>query len=277
LPVWAQYASGIALLLVALTAGGLSLAVNVAAGLSVGVAVAFAYGLSDCGKMLLPVVSAGIGWNKHTKTAYVATSIVSVMCAAVYLADQHGSTVVTAEHRADIRTASTATVTDLESQLARLQAAADAEAGSGYGPEWRKLNDAALKTSERLADSRKDSAVSPTDFAGSSVLLASLTGFSAIQAAKGVALAKTIAALIVMELLVHLAGAASRLIGQAMTARKAKTAESKATGGDVAPATESQPAADRPAAQSQPRDQKGRSAPKDWTKAEAYAKALEPA
>lgn len=263
LPRWGQWAAGLGLMAVALTAGGLSLAINVTAGLGIGIAAAVAYGLSDVAKLLLPVTCAAIGWNWHLRTAYAVVSVVSVLCAVVYLADIHAASVVSAEHRTDVRAATVATVADLESQLARLQAAADAEAATGIGPRWRELNDMAMKASERLQDSRKAAAVSPTDFSGSAVLTASLLAVAPIQATKGIALAKTVAALIVMELLVHLAGAAARLIGLAM----AKPA-------DADPLPVPDLAGKQPA--SQPRDARGRFARK-WTRAEDYAKALEPA
>lgn len=264
LPPWAQWASGIGLMAVALTAGGLSLAVNVLAGLGVGVAVAVAYGLSDVGKMLLPVVCSGIGWNRHTRTAYIVTSIVSVLCAATYLADQHGSTVITAEHRDGIRTAATDTVTDIQAEIAMYRELAAKEEKTGRGDDWEEYTRKAAEASQRLTDSRKASVVSATDFPGSAVLLASLLAVEPIKAMKSIALAKTIAALIVMELLVHLAGAAAKLIGQAMTAQKASLPESH------------QPLAGK-MPESQPRDPNGRFARKTWTKAEDYTKNLEPA
>jgi hypothetical protein len=61
---------------------------------------------------------------------------------------------------------------------------------------------------------------------GSAALAANLAGSSENQAARSIAIAKSVAALAVMELLAHLAGAAAALIGLAMRKRETAVAGS---------------------------------------------------
>jgi hypothetical protein len=62
---------------------------------------------------------------------------------------------------------------------------------------------------------------------GSAALAANLAGSSENQAARSIAIAKSVAALAVMELLAHLAGAAAALIGLAMRKRDTAPAVAK--------------------------------------------------
>jgi hypothetical protein len=222
LPKLAQWSAGLALLAVALTAGGLSLAVNITAGLGVGLAVAVAYGLADCGKLLLPIVCTGIGWTWHTRAAYFVVSLVSVLCAICYLADANGGAVLQAEHAATVQADNAKQIAELEGELAMAsQLAADEADRGGCGPNCRALRDQAAEASQRLRDARKArAAVDTPAMPGSAALAANMAGSSENQAARSIAIAKSVAALAVMELLAHLAGAAAALIGLAMRRRE---------------------------------------------------------
>jgi hypothetical protein len=215
---WAQWSAGLALLAVALTAGGLSLAVNITAGLGVGLAVAVAYGLADCGKLLLPIVCTGIGWNVHTRGAYAVVSVVSILCAICYLADANGGQLIEREHAATVQADNAQQIAELEAELATLRKLAADEAGNGgCGPQCKALQDRADKAAQKLQDARKARAgADAVTLPGSAVLAANLAGSSENEAARSIAIAKSVAALAVMELLAHLAGAAAALIGMAM-------------------------------------------------------------
>jgi hypothetical protein len=225
----AQLAAGLALLAVALTAGGLSLAVNITAGLGVGLAVAVAYGLADCGKLLLPIVCTAIGWNWHTRAAYIVASLVSVLCAICYLADANGGKVLKAEHAATVQADNGKRIAELELKLATAQQLADDEADrGGCGPNCLALRDSAAEASQRLEDARHTrAAADATAMPGSAALAANLAGTSENSAARSIAIAKSVAALAVMELLAHLAGAAAALIGMAMRKRDVAPAVAK--------------------------------------------------
>jgi hypothetical protein len=309
LPRWAQWAAGLALLATALTAGGLSLAVNVIAGLGIGLAVAIAYGLADCGKLLLPIVCQAIGWRAHTRIAYLTVSLVSVLCAVLYLADQNGGDLLKREHAATVQTDNAKQVAELEAQLADLRAMVATEAATGCGPNCKALQARADEAAQALKEARTARAnATAVTLPGSAVLAATVAGTDASHAAKSIAIAKSIAALAVMELLAHLAGAAAALIGSAMrkpaiarqpVARKSAKAVASLKAEALAAAPKSGTRAwylarlerERPAIAS--RVHAGelsvyaacieaglRKAPKvsaKWTKAEDYEKALEPA
>jgi hypothetical protein len=126
----------------ALTAAGLSLAMNISAGLAVGVAVAIAFGLSDAAKVLMPIVANGIGWPKHLKTVYAVASVVSVVCACFYLADQFGHVIAAKENTAATTQNTKQHIADLRASLdsARTVAAQESQRG-GCGPRCRELSD----------------------------------------------------------------------------------------------------------------------------------------
>ena len=102
LPIWAQWASGGVLLLIALTAGATGLVLNVAHGLDAGPAAGLTFGLADLAKVAIPICAGVVGWSKQmriTAAICVAVSLWSAM--SVYfdaagsdlLAKQHGATV----------------------------------------------------------------------------------------------------------------------------------------------------------------------------------------
>lgn len=222
LPRLAQWSAGVGLMAVALTAGGLSFAVNVTAGLGIGLGVAVAYGLADCGKLLLPIVCRGIGWSIHTRTAYIVVSLVSVLCACLYLADANGGDLLNREHAATVQTDNAKRIAELEQDVARTRDLAAQEAArGGCGPQCKALQDRADSAALKLSDARRQRAAAPAGaLPGSAVLAATLLGASETGTARNIAIAKSIAALAVMELLAHLAGAAAALIGLAMRSRK---------------------------------------------------------
>lgn len=237
LPRWAQWAAGLALLATALTAGGLSLAVNVIAGLGVGLAVAIAYGLADCGKLLLPIVCQAIGWKVHTLTAYIVVSIVSILCAICYLADMNGGDLIQREHAVAAHADQAEEIERMEAYVASLRGmAANEAARGGCGPNCQAIQQRADKAAEKLQEARSAKPSQPAALPGSAVLAAAVAGSDADQAAKQIAIAKSIAALAVMELLAHLAGAAAALIGMAM--RKPEIAIAKPVEAVAKPASQ---------------------------------------
>jgi hypothetical protein len=105
-----------------LTAGGLSLAMNVTAGLGVGIALAVAFGLSDVTKVIMPIVCEAIGWDSFSKWLYRAASVISVICAVLFLADQFGADIAGKENAAAIVSNADQRIDDLREQLKTTQA-----------------------------------------------------------------------------------------------------------------------------------------------------------
>jgi len=227
IPRWGQWAAGIALMLVALVAGGLSGAMNIAYGLKAGPAVAVAYGLSDAGKLLIPIVAAAIGWRAHMRLAAILTAVVSVWCAVNYLADQHGAQLLRAEHSQAVYADTADRIAELEKQLAAANEGIAYEiANGGCGPNCRAHQDRAAEISAELAAAREQRAeMKPVELSGLAGWLA-LAGVAAkATAAQVLAAVKTIAALAVIEVLAHMAGIAAGLIGTAY--RRSRNAKRK--------------------------------------------------
>ena len=219
LPRWAQWAAGLALLATALTAAGLSLAMNLAAGLGVGLAVAIAFGLSDVAKVLMPVVANGVGWNGYRRGVYVTASIVSVVCACLFLADQFGERIAAREDATAVTQSTERHVSDLRASLAsaREMAATEAQRG-GCGPRCLELTQRAEKLETALTEAvRQRQGMKPAEAAdGKAVIVAGMVGSDPAQTSRGLALVLIVAALLIGELCSHLAGPAAQLIGSAM-------------------------------------------------------------
>jgi hypothetical protein len=239
LPLWGQWAAGLALMLVALTAGGLSMGMNIAYGLQAGPAVAVAYGLSDAAKLLIPVVAVAIGWRAHLRLAAILAAIVSVWCAMNYLADQHGGQLLKRQHDHAVYAAAGKRIEELEARLkAAREGIAFEIANGGCGPKCRGHQDRADKISAELEAARDARAgMKPAELSGLAGWLA-LAGIAAkVTATQALAIVKTLAALVIVEVLAHLAGAAARLIGQAIRRRSRRRRPAKRGAGNASPAS----------------------------------------
>jgi hypothetical protein len=256
LPRWGQWAAGITLMLVALTAGALSLAVNVTYGLGAGLALAVAYGLSDVAKLTLPIVASGIGWSRHMRIVAIVAAAVSVWCAANYFADTEGQRLLEASHQTGQVEAAKNERARLQDELAALgtagdpailqkrvadldQAVKDEAAAGGCGTKCRGLQRDRDEALAKLAQAKRKaelesqladvkSAISesePVETSGLAALAVAYTGGDKRVWSRTVVTVRALAALILMELLAHLAGAAARLIGQAMKPRRKKKAK----------------------------------------------------
>jgi len=118
----AQWISGIVLMMLAVSAGLLSLYFNLSSGLALGVGIAIAFGLSDVAKIVLPIVCAAIGWTAHLRLAYYTATIVSIVCAVCYLADRFGTDLVSKERANQGYEDNGRRIAELESRLSDAQA-----------------------------------------------------------------------------------------------------------------------------------------------------------
>jgi hypothetical protein len=115
---------------------------NISAGLAVGVAVAIAFGLSDVAKVLVPVVCQAIGWTRHLRSVYAVASVVSIVCACLYLADQFGGTIAAKENAAAVTENTDRHIEDMRASLTSVREMASTEAQhGGCGPKCSALND----------------------------------------------------------------------------------------------------------------------------------------
>ncbi len=90
MPAWAAWSIGLALLAIVFTAGGLSLYINVAVGLTMGLAAAVMFGLGDVVKMVLPIVMNVTGKHPVIRITYWVVAFVSFFCAFLAVADMFG-------------------------------------------------------------------------------------------------------------------------------------------------------------------------------------------
>lgn len=218
IPRWGQWASGVSLLAVALTAGALSLAVNVVAGLSVALPVAVMFGLSDVGKVLVPVVCQAIGWNRHLRTTYWLAATVSVICALIATADMFGLRLASIDNAAKGANLTGQQITELRASLASVRKMASDEAQrGGCGPKCKALNDRAdkLETSLSAAVSASQSQTAPT-VTGIAFLGEAVAEVEPETTNTASAVLLVLAGILMMELFCHLAGPAASMIGIAM-------------------------------------------------------------
>ena len=207
--------SGVALLAAALTAAGLSFMMNVTAGLAVSISVAIAFGLSDIVKVLVPITCQAIGWNKHLRVIYIAASLISIICASLFLADQFGTVIAAKQNTAAVISTTEQQITDIRASLkdARSMALAESQRG-GCGPKCKALNERVTMIENKLknavAERKNINLADATD--GKAKLLASFLGMSEAEASKMLSIVLIVAALIIGELCAHLSGYASQMI-----------------------------------------------------------------
>ena len=222
LPKWAQWLSGIALMSAVLTASGLSLAMNLTAGLSIGVMVAIAFGLSDVTKVLLPIVCQAIGWTRHLKTTYIVASVVSVVCAVCFLADQFGQDIAGKENAAAISVNLDLRIDDLRMSAKKMRADAFAEGQrGGCGDNCKALHPKADDLDKQLSETlARREGIGSEKVDGKASVLAGIIGTDESDTSRGIAIMLIIATLLISELVTHASGSAAAMIGTAMAPQK---------------------------------------------------------
>lgn len=238
LPRWAQVASGFFILVLALSSAGISLWINFQAGMIVGLSIACMLAISDLGKVIIPVVCKGIGWNLQTRLTYAAVSVASVVCAFIFVTAQFEAKQAKTSNIAVNTANADQRIADLRSSLktTRDMAASEASRG-GCGPKCQSLNTEAGKLETALTEAVSARKAMPTKSAvpdQASSLLLTILGFTA------------------MEMISHLAAAGAALIGLAM--------KPELTNGPKARKRQ------KPKASKVKKPAK----PKDWTKIDAY-------
>lgn len=272
--------SGVALLSAALTAAGLSFIMNVTAGLAVSLSVAVAFALSDVVKVLVPITCQAIGWNKHLRVIYIVASLISVVCASLFLADQFGHVMATKQNTATVINTTEQQISDIRASLkdARAMALSESQRG-GCGPKCKALNERVAQIEVELknavAERKTVNVADATD--GKAKLLASFLGMSESEASSMLSIVLIISALIIGELCSHLSGYASQMLKEGFRKTEAK-AEAPKTNKAIAKDHQKRSAAAKKGWETRRRNAAAKKS-KEWTKIEAYTdqKALEDA
>lgn len=220
-----QWISGIVLMSVAISAGGLSLYFNLSSGLALGVGIAIAFGLSDISKIVLPIVCQAIGWTKHLRLAYYTATCVSILCAVCYLADKFGTDLVSKERANQGYEDNGRRIAELENRLSDAQAMVVAEAANGgCGPRCEALKADVSRIDAALIQARAGRTdVKSENIDGKSAVFAWAIGADKDDVSRGTIATLVFAVLLMSEMLCHTSSAAAHMIGEAMKPRKKAT------------------------------------------------------
>lgn len=216
IPRWGQWVAGSVLLSVALTAGVTGLVLNVSSGLEAGPASGLVYGLADVGKIVIPITAGVIGWSMQMRITAVICVLASVFCAVSYYADQHGASLLSKQHGETVYADKAATVGDLRSQVASLDALVAAEAKKGgCGTNCRDLTKQASEARIRLQEAlNARSEAKPVEISGLAVMVAMASGAKTENIARGSGAVKAALFLILLEALVWLSVPAMKLLSR---------------------------------------------------------------
>jgi hypothetical protein len=236
--------------LLALAAGAISLSLNIAFGLQTSVVAALVFALSDCAKIMLPMVSAALGrWDLRRRMAWGVAVAISVTAAlsslleseAQRLKDSQAAMHLARDARAGIERAhqelatinEPLNVTALRSLLDEAWARADREAGhGGCGPKCEAARAEAAQLVARLgmaerrealqaqlANAQRAARTNPEAALGASDTLAALTGGDKARIATLISIAISIAMLIILELLATFSGDGAAILRRAWIGR----------------------------------------------------------
>jgi hypothetical protein len=247
-----QYALGTTFGILALAAGGISLGMNVTFGLQAGIVTAAIFGLSDCAKMILPVVTAALGWNTRRRIAWIVAVIISVAAAVSYLLESEASRLIQSQHAETAHNGAQADMSRVRRELAAItetgsvealealgrakKADVDAEAANGgcltkcqekiaeHGKILERLSQAQRrdKLQALLAEAKETARATPSEALGASDTLAVITGGDKARIASMTSICVSIAMLIILELLATFSGDSARIIRNAMRKSKAQ-------------------------------------------------------
>ncbi len=252
LPQWGQWTAGIAMMTVAVSAGCLSLAMNISHGLDTGLISAATYGVADVGKILIPIVAVTVGWNLHLRATVIACAAMSVWCMAQYNADTFGRFFAQAEAvterrdgaredmaraRRDLAAITETAAADVLMRLAD-EAGARAKREEARGGCRAKCEEAKRDEAQYLArhalakrrdelttllaEAKAEAASAPVEISGLAATLAAASGGSKTSIARILNALEIIAKIVLVEMLVYLSMPAARLLGQAMRAGRPK-------------------------------------------------------
>lgn len=205
---------GSILLVASITAGSLSFAMNVISGLSLSLMVGVAFGFSDIVKILLPVISTEIGWNKHLRFTYYFASVISIICAMLFMADQFGQQML---YRKD----ATASVAALDETIKLTRSSAERMRSEAFEEGERggcktKCKDLHARADQLDTELRKllakRSNVSVDRQDGKATILSTILGTEQKATSQIINVVLIVGMLVMCELVAHMAGFAARLL-----------------------------------------------------------------
>ena len=245
---------GVTCLILAIAAGSASLYMNVTFGLTVGAGMALVFGLADCVKIIVPVMSAALGgWTMKRRLAWITAAMMSIISASSYLLEMQATRLIESQ-------AHTATIADTRSEIERMRKelsliselsgvaaltklekekrdAATREAGRGFcGPICEGLQGEADQLTERLgmakrrdhlenriAEASKKADAIPAKAVGASNSLAALTGLPQAQVATWLGMLAAILAITLTEIVAMFSSDAGLILASWWKSRKGKT------------------------------------------------------
>jgi hypothetical protein len=259
--------------LLALAAGAISLSLNIAFGLQTSVVAALVFTLSDCAKIMLPMVSAALGrWDLRRRMAWGVAIVISVTAALSSLLESEAQRLKDSEAASHLAQDARAGIDQARQDLAAIQeplsaaalrsllddarARADREAGrGGCGPKCEAAKAEAAQLVARLgmaerrealqaqlAHAKSAARTNPEKALGATDTLAALTGGDRTRIATLTSIAISIAMLIILELLATFSGDAAAVLRRAWRARSVHAAPTQSEKSAPAEAVPAKPA-----------------------------------
>ena len=251
-PGFGQYILAIILGLLAIAAGGISLSMNAAFGLKTGLVMAAIFALSDCAKIILPMIDAALGGSTTKRSlAYWTAVLISVLAASSYLLETQATRLLQSERASQTATSARTDAERIRGELASISEplsvaalvrlekekrdAADREGGRGFcGPICEDLKKEADVLLERLGQAKRrerlEAQLATTvqtvestlvEALGSADAIAALTGGDKEEIAQHEAIVKAILMLMILEIIAMFSGDAGNLFVRTFQARKA--------------------------------------------------------
>jgi hypothetical protein len=113
---------GILFVLLALSAGMISLVINISFGLQTSMIAAAVFGLSDGAKILLPMAAAALGgWNMRRRMAWLVAVIISVAAALSSLLEDEAGRIQASKMAADATSSAHAVEANARQELAGIR------------------------------------------------------------------------------------------------------------------------------------------------------------
>jgi hypothetical protein len=236
---------GILFAALALTAGAMSLMINMQFGWQSSVVAAAIFGLSDAAKILLPMAAAALGgWNMRRRMAWLVAVIISVAAALSSLLEDEAGRIQASKMAADATSSAHAVEANARQELAGIREvlpsavlqrladeagaeAAHEETSGGCGERCRTQKRRRAEYLARLGlAERRDalqrqltaSAGRPANYEmtlGAADAVVALVGGDKFRIAAMISLALSIAMLLILELLASLSGDAAMLLAKA--------------------------------------------------------------
>jgi hypothetical protein len=247
-----QYILACILGTLAIVAGGISLAMNVAFGAKTGIVMAAIFALSDGAKIILPMVNAALGGvSIKRKAAYSLAVVISIAAATSYLLEMQTARIREIQHREQARSGAERDIARIRKELSKITeplgvpalqalvaakgAAAQREANRGScGPICEKLREEQAALTARLGQATRRGKLEtmlkvkidqleriPAAALGSADTIAALTGINKELAAQREGMLKAILMLVILEMLAMFSGDAGTLFIATYRARKA--------------------------------------------------------